>query len=475
MRGFSSLQEMLAECRSAVDLPADGPVRVRDAAALCERLIDRLLYTAVFAKDGGLSESCRWVIRSAAQSLGAIPSSVHPLYMARGRGEYIGVTVPAINARGLQYEEARAVFRVAQKLNAGAFILELARSEMGYLQVSPAEYAAVVLAAAIREGYSGPVFIQGDHFQADRKRFVADRDGELSSLRSLIVDAIAAGFYNIDIDASTLVALGTSTFDAEQEPNYQLTAELTAWIRRHEPEGVTISIGGEIGEVGGRNSTIEDLDAFMAGYLRILGQRGVTPGISKISVQTGTHHGGLVLADGRIADVALDFGVLERLSTHARERYGLAGAVQHGASTLPESMFHRFPKANTAEVHLATGFQNLLYENPAFPVDLRQEMYAYLTSTFRADWRPNETQAQFLYRQRKRAFGPFKEQLWTIPEERKQHLRQALEGMLTDLFQQLGVAETKRVFAPHLRLVEVLPPRPQALQEAIAAVAMKGG
>jgi hypothetical protein len=29
----------------------------------------------------------------------------------------------------------------------------------------------------------------------------------------------------------------------------------TAYIRSLEPEGVTISVGGEIGEVGGQNST----------------------------------------------------------------------------------------------------------------------------------------------------------------------------------------------------------------------------
>ena len=39
-------------------------------------------------------------------------------------------------------------------------------------------------------------------------------------------------------------------------------AELAAAIREAEPEGFTISIGGEIGEVGKYNSTVEDLEAF---------------------------------------------------------------------------------------------------------------------------------------------------------------------------------------------------------------------
>ena len=94
--------------------------------------------------------------------------------------------------------------------------------------------------------------------------------------------------------------------------------------------------------------------------------RRVSRGISKVSVQTGTSHGGVPLPDGGVAEVKLDFEVLRELGVVARE-YGLAGAVQHGASTLPDSLFHRFPEVETAEIHLATGFQNALYEHPGVP------------------------------------------------------------------------------------------------------------
>src|SRR5205814_6255642 len=105
-------------------------------------------------------------------------------------------------------------------------------------------------------------------------------------------------------------------------------AELTAFIRAHEPPGVTISVGGEIGEVGGKNSTPEEFEAFMAVFRASLERRraGAT-GISKISIQTGTSHGGMPLPDGSIAQVSVDFGALETISRIARERYGLGGAV----------------------------------------------------------------------------------------------------------------------------------------------------
>ena len=110
----------------------------------------------------------------------------------------------------------------------------------------------------------------------------------------------------------------------------------------------------------------------MEGYKRSLAQ--VAPkaaGVSKISIQTGTSHGGVVLPDGTIAQVKVDFDTLSRLSRLARKDYGLGGAVQHGASTLPEEAFTRFAEAGACEVHLATNFQNMLYDR--LPDNLRRQ------------------------------------------------------------------------------------------------------
>jgi fructose/tagatose bisphosphate aldolase len=100
--------------------------------------------------------------------------------------------------------------------------------------------------------------------------------------------------------------------------------------------------------------------------------------ISKISIQTGTSHGGVPGPDGKVVQVNLDFECLETLSRIARQDYGLAGAVQHGASTLPSDLFNRFPELETAEIHLATDFQNMIYDNELFPEDLKKEIYTHL-------------------------------------------------------------------------------------------------
>jgi len=79
--------------------------------------------------------------------------------MARGRGEFSGFTVPAINLRSMTYDLARAIFRSAAKIDTSAFVFEIARSEIGYTFQPPIEFASMVMAAAIKENYRGPVFI----------------------------------------------------------------------------------------------------------------------------------------------------------------------------------------------------------------------------------------------------------------------------------------------------------------------------
>ena len=108
-----------------------------------------------------------------------------------------------------------------------------------------------------------------------------------------------------------------------------------------------------------------------------------------------------------MAEVKLDFEVLRELGVVARE-YGLAGAVQHGASTLPDELFHRFPAVETAEIHLATGFQNALFEHPAFPAELHREIEAWCFANAADERKPGQTDQQFVYTTRKKAIGPFK-------------------------------------------------------------------
>jgi fructose/tagatose bisphosphate aldolase len=401
--------------------------------------IDTLVRQMVFGTDKPVWQK---QIREMAKAKGIYPASVQTLYEAIGKGSYTGFTVPAMNLRGITYEVARAAFRAALKNKVGPFIFEIARSEMGYTLQSPGEYAAVVLAAAQAEGFKGPVFIQGDHIQMNRKNYSADPKKELDSVRSLIKECIEAGFYNIDIDASTLVDIDKKDLLEQQAVNSQVTAEMTKYIRSIEP-GVSISVGGEIGEIGAGNSTVEDLRAFMQKYREDLVSH--VKGISKISVQTGTTHGGIALADGSLAKVQLDFDTLGKLSKLARGEYGLGGAVQHGASTLPDEMFDIFPRIGTLEVHLATGFQNLIFDSPHFPKPLLDRINAGLDEKYSADRGTKENETQFIYRNRKRAFGDFKQALWDLPAENLQQIGRELEDRFSLLYHKLNVVNTRNI------------------------------
>jgi fructose-bisphosphate aldolase, class II len=433
----------------------NGLVHVRDEAMLQTEHLDALVHTAVFGEEDARDDA-RWLIWEIAQAVGIHPSSIHDLYLARGRGEVGEFTVPAINVRGMAYHTARAIFRTANRLDAGAFICEIARSEIAYTGQRPAEYVAVILAAAIREGFRGPVFIQGDHFQVSAKKYAVEPEPEVAAVQQLAREAIAAGFYNIDVDTSTLVDLSKPTLEEQQRVNFERAAGITELIRSLEPEGITVSVGGEIGEVGTQNSTVEELRAFMDGYNARLSAG--TVGLSKISVQSGTTHGGVVLADGSIADVSIDFETLATLSKVAREEYGLAGAVQHGASTLPDEAFHNFPKTETCEIHLATNFQNMLYDN--LPSELRREIYSWLDANANEERKPSDSAEQFYYKTRKKALGPFKREFWDLGPETKGRLATAYDEKFTFLFSQLAVAGTRDIVSRHIRPIEQHRPAP---------------
>ncbi len=431
---------------------ADGRIKVTNRNSLRDS-IDELIHRAVFSQDDSEKSGLFTLIIEAAKETGAIPSSIQRFYEGMGSGRYSGFTVPAINIRGLTYDVARAIFRKAKEMSVGAFIFEIARSEIGYTMQRPLEYSAVVLAAAVKEGFEGPVFLQGDHFQVTAKRFTDQPEKETDYLRGLIKEAIDAEFYNIDIDASTIVDLSKGSVKEQQAPNYTLTAALTSYIRELEPEGITISTGGEIGEIGGRNSTVEELKAFLDGFRESLNNK--LAGISKISVQTGTTHGGVVLPDGTLAKVKIDFETLRTLSDVARKEYGLSGAVQHGASTLPEEAFSKFPETGTAEIHLATGFQNIIYDNPSLPLNFKEEIYESLNKEFIKERKEGQTDEQFIYSVRKKGFGPFKKRWWNLSQEIKIPIMTEIENRFELLFNILKVTNTKNIIEEALGTVTV--------------------
>ena len=454
---FASEEEVTDRLKGVLGLN-NGSVTLENTEQLRENLIEILVENSIFNQSNEIKGLSRYLIKLAALELGIVPSSIQGLYEAMGRGEYSGFTVPALNTRGLTYDMCRAIFRSAHKINCGALIFEIAKSEIGYTFQPPHEVVPVILAAAIKENHKGPVFIQGDHFQVNAKNYALDPDKEINGLKDLIWQGIDAGFYNIDIDTSTLVDLSQPNVKEEQRLNFEVGVKLTRYIRQLEPKGITVSVGGEIGEVGKQNSTEEELRAYLDNFNERLAEKNSeAKGISKISIQTGTSHGGVPLPDGTVAEVSLDFDTLENLSRVSRESYGLSGAVQHGASTLPTDLFHKFAELKTCEIHLATNFQNMIYDSKHFPADFKEKIYKHLRVKFASEKKDGMTDEQFIYKTRKKGFGEFKSEFWGLPRKVKTEISRELEEKFDFLFQKLNVKNTVEMVEKTVELVPIKP------------------
>lgn len=433
---YSALLSLNQKISSVVNHP-DASTTL-DVNRTKNELVDDLIEVALFSSDESVRDLASKTLYQFAEISGIYPSSMYPLYQAFGQEKVKGFTVPAINIRMLTFDIARHIFKLIKKHHIGTVVFEISRTEMTYTDQSPKEYALAVIAAAIKEEYQGPVFLQGDHFQVNPKAFIADQKKELQELKDLIAESLKAKFFNIDLDASTLVDLKAPDITKQQVLNSHITAELARYIRSIKEFETPISIGAEIGHIGDRNSTPEDLDAFMNLFLH----EAIEPGLSKISVQTGSSHGGTPLPDGTLKQPKIDFTVLENISCLARSKFHIGGAVQHGASTLPISLFHQFTEHHTLEIHLSTGLQNIVFET--MPEELKKEIYAWMDQNLVGEKR-GLSDEQFYYTLRKKSLGHFKKHLWDLLPEEKDRIATTVAYHLEEIFLKLNLKDSRDI------------------------------
>ena len=142
--------------------------------------------------------------------------------------------------------------------------------------------------------------------------------------------------------------------------------------------------------------------------------------------------------------------------------------MQHGASTLPPEAFDAFPRVGACEIHLATDFQNMVYEHPQFPADLKSEMYAWIREHAKEERKPSDTEEQFIYKARKKALGPFKRRMWGLSEDERRAIGQALEERFAYLMRQLKIDNTAGVVAKFVKA-------PQLAVDRAAEIVAAGG
>ena len=120
-------------------------------------------------------------------------------------------------------------------------------------------------------------------------------------------------------------------------------------------------------------------------------------------------------------------------------------------------------------MHLATEFQNIILDHGAFPEDLKQQMYDYIREKLKDEWAKGDTEEQFIYKTRKKIWGPFKQKTWNLPESTRAQIRGLLEEKLDFLYEQLGVIGSQRLVQKYIaNPSRISKPQPEALK-AVAA------
>jgi uncharacterized protein (UPF0276 family) len=343
---------------------------VTDPKKLANEVIWQLQYSASTA-EGEVKQAAIAAINSLAAAQNITTGSNTAFYEAKAKGENQFFTVPAINSRMATFHTVRAAVRAADRLNVPHVIFEIALSEIGYTAQEQDEYAALVKAAYISLGITNrEIYLQADHYQLDPKKYSKDAKAEVERIQKEITKALEAGVYNIDIDTSKFETADISKSDEEnQAENARLTAELLMFIREYETENklpCTISVGAEVGEVGGENTKYPQVNAFLSLVAGHVKKHKHIKGFSKVAINVGSAHGGVLGPDGQPLDsVPLNFQAHHDLYMNGVDPLSSGKhvlTVQHGASTLPHKYFSLFPAMHVAEIHLATGFQNIVWE-----------------------------------------------------------------------------------------------------------------
>lgn len=370
-------------------------------------------------------------LKTQADKKGIFFASILPFYKSLIKIPNPGFTIPAFNLRGLTFDLASSIFEVAKEQKLKFFIFELARSEISYTAQPPEEYAGQVLAAALASDWQGPIFLLGDHLQINPEKYHNTLIREINIVKKLIKRCLKAGFFNIDIDASPLSSLKENILTSSR------LVRFTRLLKR----GKNIALGVEIEEIGKEKTSSEQLKMFLEGLRKKMGNFDQ---VIKVAVQSGTKHGGEVLPDGTFKKMAVDFDLLKKLSKIAKS-YGLAGVVQHGASTLPVKTLSGLPKVGVLEVHLGTAFQNLVFDHPDFPSDLKKEMEQFLEKKFADKIKDYQTKIQFFYETRKHAWGIFERKFVDLPKSFKGTIRKLMKKRLVEIFKALSLENTKKL------------------------------
>ncbi len=414
MEPFASVMQLCELINGITIEDTNGKIKFLVPRMFRGELVDRLVQTAVFGSSEKLRQIAAYIIHSAANNHGIWCDSLNPV-IGSAEGKKQDFTIAAFNIRGITYQTALVIFRVANRNKAGPFIFELTPQEMKHTKQSPAEFASCILGAALRTGYKGPIFIQcnglNPHEPADSKGNGAQ----------LITRCIEAGFHNFDLDCPV------------SEKNMELSAKALRIIRENQSEAIPVSIGCRLSGSNGKRISIAVYRNFLQDLNSQTGKQ--LDGINKIGVEITDVT--LEKQTAESAPVVLDYDYLRKLSKMAREEFHLGGVVIHSAlsSDPPDNL----PDSGIIELQLSAELQNTIFDHSAFPIGLREEMYSYLVTNYSDDRKKDEHSDEFHFRLREALWGHFKKELWALDNQTKSVIFRAIESQILTYFQSLNL------------------------------------
>jgi hypothetical protein len=105
-------------------------------------------------------------------------------------------------------------------------------------------------------------------------------------------------------------------------------------------------------------------------------------------------------------------------------------------------------------VHLATEFQNMIYESEHFPAYLKTRIYDWLKVNAAGEAKEGETEDQFLYKTRKKALGPFKKEIMRLPEQTRDAIALEIENKFDFLFKQLNLVNKRDLVNKYVHIAK---------------------
>jgi hypothetical protein len=89
------------------------------------------------------------------------------------------------------------------------------------------------------------------------------------------------------------------------------------------------------------------------------------------------------------------------------------------------------------------------------PEDFRNEIYNWIKENLKNEWKEGQTEAQFIYKTRKKGFGPFKYEWWTLDKEYKDKIMEALYNKFEFLFNKLNVFNSRELVDKYVEPIPV--------------------